>query len=114
MGFFVMIAQRTHGMSFPRSVTAPTYRCAWLDRFTFSPPTLTSNVLASCVRWSIRMQPARLTITSATMFARIAALVAIPIDDRHCFTYRFSPTGFILNASDFNYCHPIALGSHSG
>jgi hypothetical protein len=50
------------------------------------------------------MQPARLTITSATMFARIAAIVAIPIDDRHCFTHRFSPTGFILNASDSNGC----------
>jgi hypothetical protein len=35
-------------------------------------------------------------------------LVTIPIDDRHCFTQRFSPTGFILNAVDSNCCHPIA------
>jgi hypothetical protein len=38
----------------------------------------------------------------------------IPIDNRHCFTHRFSPTGFILNASDSNCCHPIAPSSHSG
>jgi hypothetical protein len=38
--------------------------------------------------------------------------LTIPIDHCHCFTQRFSPTGFILNASDC--CHPIALGSHSG
>jgi hypothetical protein len=54
------------------------------------------------------MRPARLTITSATMFARLAALVAIPIDDRHCFAQRFSPTGFILNALDSIWCHRIA------
>jgi len=34
------------------------------------------------------------------MFARRAALVPVPIGDRHCFTQRFSPTGFILNASE--------------
>ena len=50
----------------------------------------------------------------ATMFAQLALLVRIPIDDRHSFTHRFSPTGFILNASDSNCCGPIALGSHSG
>jgi hypothetical protein len=42
------------------------------------------------------------------MFARLAALVAIPIDDRHCFAQRFSPTGFILNALDSIWCHRIA------
>ena len=31
----------------------------------------------------------------------------IPIDNRHCFTQRFSPTGFILNAFDSNWCHRI-------
>ena len=45
---------------------------------------------------------------------KLDVLVTIPIDDRHCFTHRFSPTGFILNASDSNCCYPIALGSHSG
>jgi hypothetical protein len=45
----------------------------------------------------------------ATMFAQLDVLVTIPIDDRHCFTHRFSPTGFILNASNSNCCRPIAL-----
>ena len=48
MGFLVMIAQRTHGMSSPRSVTAPTHRCAWFHRFTSSPPTLYCASLADC------------------------------------------------------------------
>ena len=43
------------------------------------------------------------------MFAQLDVLVTIPIDDRHCFTHRFSPTGFILNASDSNCCCPILL-----
>jgi hypothetical protein len=38
----------------------------------------------------------------------------IPIEYGRCFTHRFSPTGFILNASDLNCCRPIVLGSHSG
>src|SRR5262245_33377113 len=46
--------------------------------------------------------------------AQLDVLVTIPIDERHCFTQRFSPTGFILNASHSNCCRPIALGSHSG
>src|SRR5882672_3972033 len=33
-------------------------------------------------------------------FAQLDVLVTIPIDDRHGFTQRFSPTGFILNALD--------------
>jgi hypothetical protein len=60
------------------------------------------------------MQPARYTITATAIFVRLAALVPIPIDNRRCFTQRFSPTGFILNASESNYCRPIALRSHSG
>jgi hypothetical protein len=32
----------------------------------------------------------------------------IPIDNHHCFTQRFSPTGFILNAFRSNRCHRIA------
>src|SRR5262245_55259008 len=35
-------------------------------------------------------------------------LVTIPIDDRHCFTQRFRPTGFILNALDSNWCYRSA------
>ena len=46
------------------------------------------------------MPPARYPITTTAMFARRAALVPVPIGDRHCFTQRFSPTGFILNASE--------------
>jgi hypothetical protein len=40
------------------------------------------------------------------MFAQLDVLVTIPIDKRDCFTHRFSPTGFILNASDCKCCHP--------
>jgi hypothetical protein len=31
----------------------------------------------------------------------------IPINKRYCFPQRFSPTGFILNALDSNWCHSI-------
>ena len=51
--------------------------------------------------------------TSNAMFAQINVLATIPIDNRYCFTQRFSPTGFILNALDSNCSRPIALGSHS-
>ena len=54
-------------------------------------------------------------MTNRAVTSALANLLGtIPIDNRHCFTQRFSPTGFILNASDSNCCHPIALGSHSG
>jgi hypothetical protein len=56
------------------------------------------------------MRPARLTITSAAMFARLPALVTIPIYNCRCFTQRFSPTRFILNASDSN-CSPQSLSA---
>ena len=55
-----------------------------------------------------------LTINGAAMSALANLLGTIPIDIRHCFTHRFSPTGFILNASDCNCCHPIVFSSHSG
>jgi hypothetical protein len=38
--------------------------------------------------------------TVPAVFAQLDVLVTIPIDDRYGFTQRFSPTGFILNASD--------------
>jgi hypothetical protein len=50
----------------------------------------------------------------AAMLAQVDLIVTIPIDKRRWFTHRFSPTGFILNAPDPNYCRPIAIGSHSG
>src|SRR4030095_14964907 len=60
------------------------------------------------------MRPPRYTIPTTAMFGRRAAFVPIPIGDRHCLTQRFSPTGFILNASKSNLSHPIVLPSHSG
>ena len=89
-------------MSSPRSVPAPTDRCAWFHRFTSSWPILTSDVLAGGSHKSTRMRPARHAITSTAMFARRAARVSIPINNPHCFIQRFSPTGFILNASTSN------------
>jgi len=53
-------------------------------------------------------------INLASLFTLPNLILTIPIGKRHWFTQRFSPTGFILNALDSNYCHPIALGSHSG
>ena len=87
---------------------------AWFHRFISSWLILTSDVLAAGSRKSTRMRPAPHAITSTAMFARRASRVTIPINNRHCFTQRFSPTGFILNASDSNCYHSIALGSHSG
>ena len=54
------------------------------------------------------MRPGSLHDHHPAMSARRSPLVTIPIDNRHCFTQRFSPTGFILNASDSNCCRPIA------
>src|SRR5207247_656858 len=84
----------------------PTHRCAWFHRFTASWPILTSDVLAGGSHKSTRMRPARHAITSTAMFARLPAMVTIPIDNRHCFTQRFSPTGFILNASGLSLLSP--------
>ena len=36
----------------------------------------------------------------AVIFILPNLILTIPIDNRHCFTHRFSPTGFILNALD--------------
>jgi hypothetical protein len=55
------------------------------------------------------MQPARHAITNTAMFAQHAAMVTIPIHNRRCFTQRFSPTGFILNASESRCSRPIVL-----
>jgi len=52
--------------------------------------------------------------TSAAMFAQLNVLVTIPIDNRRCFTQRFSPTGFIQNAPDSHCYYRNALLSHSG
>ena len=53
--------------------------------------------------------PGVLMTHRAVISALTNLLLTIPIDKRHCFTQRFSPTGFILNASDSNCCRPIAL-----
>ncbi len=58
---------------------------------------------------SLRQRWPGIVITNrAAKSALTNLLLTIPIDTPHCFTQRFSPTGFILNASDSNCCHPIA------
>jgi hypothetical protein len=44
--------------------------------------------------------PGCLMTNSSAMSALADILLTIPIDNRRCFTQRFSPTGFILNASN--------------
>ena len=46
---------------------------------------------------------------SGAMPALAAILLTIPIDNRRCFIQRFSPTGFILNASKSRCSRPIVL-----
>ena len=52
--------------------------------------------------------PGILITNRAVTSALTNLLLTIPIDTRHCFTQRFSPTGFILNALGSNCCHRIA------
>jgi hypothetical protein len=52
--------------------------------------------------------PGILITNRAVKSALTNLLLTIPIDTRHCFTQRFSPTGFILNALGSNCCHRIA------
>jgi hypothetical protein len=114
MGFFVMIAQRINGHVFPALCNSANASVRLLSSFYLSWPVLNSDVLASGSHGSTRMRPARHTITRTAMFARRAAMVTIPIGNRRCFTQRFTPTGFILNASDSHCSCPIVLRSHSG
>src|SRR6266481_10204926 len=114
MGFFVMIDQR------PKTSVLPVL-CARAHA-SVRPVSLCHVLLAdSLFRFAARSQPI-VCVKDCPVFSRhyaamlpqVDLLVTIPIDNRRCFTHRFSPTGFILNASDSNCCHPIALGSHSG
>ncbi len=52
--------------------------------------------------------PGILITNRAVKSALTNLLLKIPIDTPHCFTQRFSSTGFILNALVFNCCHRIA------
>jgi len=47
-------------------------------------------------------------INRAVIFTLPNLILTIPIDNRHCFTQHFSPTGFILNALDSKWYHRIA------
>ena len=93
-------------MSSPRSVIVPQHRCAWFHRFTSSWPTLTPVARASYTPSETQFTPGRLTTHCAAMLVQVRLLVTIPIDNRRCFSHRFSPTGFILNASDSNLLSP--------
>ena len=63
---------------------------------------------------SPQILPAPLMTNSPILFAQVDVLVTIHIDHRHYFTQRFSPTGFIQNASDSHCNYRNALFSHSG
>ena len=92
----------------------PTHTFALFHQFTSSLLALYSASLGGCSQSMPQVLPGHLMIYCAAMFAQLDVLVTIPIDYHRCFTQRFSPTGFILNASHSNCCHPIALDSHSG
>ena len=86
-------------MSSRRSVPEPMHQCAVAHHFTSSQPTFSRVALVGCGQSSTQIPPGRLMTTSAAMCAQVV-LVTIPIGNRCCFTQRFSPTGFILNAPD--------------
>src|SRR5262249_3237994 len=98
----------------PSSVSEPAHRFARFYHFTPFCPALDCASLHGCDQSLPQRLPGLVKTHRAAMFAQLDVPLTIPIDDRHCFTHRFSPTGFILNASDSNCCRPIALGSHSG
>src|SRR5512134_231165 len=99
-------------MSSRPSVPEPVRRCAAFHQFTCSQPTCSCVAPVGCSQSLAQMPYGRLMTTSAPMFAQLHVLDTIPIDNRYGFTQRFSPTGFILNASDSNCSRPIALDSH--
>jgi hypothetical protein len=91
-----------------RSVPEPTHRfdlfhyvaSCWPILYGVSPPGRNQ---------SLRQRRPGIFITNRAVTSALANLPrTIPIDKRHCFTQRFSPTGFNLNALDSNWCHPIA------
>jgi hypothetical protein len=95
-------------------VPEPAHTFDLFYQFTSSLLALYSASLCGCSQSMPPVLPGHLMIYCAALFAQLDVLVTIPIDYRRCFTQRFSPTGFILNASHSNCCHPIALDSHSG
>jgi hypothetical protein len=94
-------------MSSRRSVPEPVHPCAVFHQFTSFQPNFSCVASVGCSQSSAQMPPGRLMITAAALFAQVHLLVTIPIDNRLCFTQRFSPTGFILNAPDSNCSRPI-------
>jgi hypothetical protein len=100
MGFFVMINQRTEN-------GVLVLLCARAHASVR--PVLLPLVLLW--RFATRLQPIVAPKTARYFHDQPCCYVCflahtISIDTRHCFTQRFSPTGFILNASDSNCCHP--------
>src|ERR671914_3145013 len=101
-------------MSSRGSVPELTHRCAVFHHFTSSQPTFSCVASVGCSQSPAQIPPRRLITTSAAMFAQANVLVTIPIDNRCCFTQRFSPTGFIQNAPDSHWYYRNAFLSHSG
>jgi hypothetical protein len=106
MGFFVMIAQRSKD----RAVALLRARAHASVRL------VSSLHLFLVLRSASRLLPVADSNTAPSPRKQRRCHVCSarcprydPQDNRHCFTHRFSPTGFILNASDSNCCHPIAF-----
>ena len=99
-----MIAQRPMTRVFAASVPEPAHRFALFYHFTPFCPVLDCASLHGRDQSLPQRLPGLVKTNCAAMFAQLDVLVTIPIDKRHCFTHRFSPTGFILNASDSNCC----------
>ena len=96
-------------MCLPSSAPKPALRFALFYHFTPFCPALDCASLHGHNQSLPQRLPGLAKTQCAAMFAQLDVLVTIPIDKRRCFTHRFSPTGFILNASDPNCCRPIAL-----
>jgi hypothetical protein len=103
-----MIAQRSK-IRVSASAPKPALRFALFYHFTPFCPALDCASLHHRDQSLPQRLPGLVKTHCAAMFAQLDVLVTIPIDHCHCFTHRFSPTGFILNASDSNCSLPIAL-----
>src|SRR6266498_4332501 len=90
------------------------HQCAVFHHFTSSQPTSSCVASVGCSQSSTQMPPGPLTTTSAAIFAQLNPPVTIPIDNRCCFTQRFSPMGFIQNAPDSHCYYRNAFLPHSG
>ena len=87
-------------MCLPPSVPEPAHRFALFYHFTPFCPALDCALLHRCDQSLPQRLPGLVKTHCTARFAQLDVLVTIPIDDRHGFTQRFSPTGFILNALD--------------